>query len=70
MIVKRSDTIASAFWLVLIERSTEVSDWGHYSPMMAANSNTFRLRSSTFPPKSRSCRSAINKMAFSTWSEC
>ena len=57
----------------LIYRIRESSTRGYSSrsgsPTMAANSNTFRLRSSTFSPKSRSCRSAINKMAFSTWSE-
>jgi IS5 family transposase len=53
-----------------LRSSAEASNRGTYRPMMAANSNTFCLRSSTFPPKNRSCRSAINKMAFSTWSEC
>ena len=40
------------------------------SPMIAANSITFRLRSSAFPAKSRSCRSASDRMVFRTWSEC
>jgi hypothetical protein len=37
---------------------------------MAASSKTFRLRSSTLPARSKSCRSAIDRTAFSTWSEC
>ena len=40
------------------------------SPMMAASSKTFRLRSSTLPARSKSCRSANDRTAFSTWSEC
>jgi hypothetical protein len=38
--------------------------------MMAANSKTFRLSSSTLPANSKSCQSAIERTAFSTWSEC
>ena len=36
------------------------------SPMMVASSKTFRLRSSTLSAKSKSCRFAIDKTAFST----
>ena len=61
----------TGLWLVglyFIERSAEASNRAYF-PMMAVNSNTFCLRASTFPPEKRCCRCAINKMAFSTWSE-
>ena len=37
---------------------------------MAVSSETIRLSSSAFCARSKSCRSAIDRMAFSTWSEC
>ena len=38
--------------------------WASGRPMIAASSNTFRLRSSTFGAKSKSWQSSIDRMAF------